>query len=175
MPASGGRSASKRLTSSAAKCCASAAEPPLPQASALPPLLSDSASSTPARATGAPSACAASSFSLALSAKCAATRPRSFASACPIAAGWALATPDQSATNSALLAKRVANPLHMARRPVDQEHIEAAGRVGPPREVEPGGGDQPRALRGGDALGGAAEATGRAHAHLGEYQRAALF
>jgi hypothetical protein len=29
--ASGGRSISKRLTSSAAKCCASAAEPPLPQ------------------------------------------------------------------------------------------------------------------------------------------------
>jgi hypothetical protein len=35
-----GRSRSKRPTSSAAKCCASAAEPPLPQARILLPLVS---------------------------------------------------------------------------------------------------------------------------------------
>src|SRR5262245_25613657 len=82
MPASGGRSISKRLTSSAAKCCASAAEPPLPQASTLPPARSEAASSKPACTTGAPSAWEASRLSCALSAKCRATRSSSAASAC---------------------------------------------------------------------------------------------
>jgi hypothetical protein len=88
MPASGARSRSKRLTSSAAKCCESAAEPPLPQASALPPALSDCASSAPAFATGSPSTAAAVSLRFALSAKCAATRPTRPASACCMRRGF---------------------------------------------------------------------------------------
>src|SRR4051812_20003862 len=75
--ASGGRSISKRLSSSAAKCCASAAEPPLPQASTLPPCLRVSARSAPARAIGSVSERAASSLSWALSANCALTRAAS--------------------------------------------------------------------------------------------------
>src|SRR6267143_2200558 len=72
--------------SSAAKCCASAAEPPLPQASALPPLRRQSASSAPARATGPANDCDAANLRFALSAKCAATRAESaaFCSACPM-------------------------------------------------------------------------------------------
>src|SRR5437016_6617671 len=84
--ASGARSVSNRLTSSAAKCCASAAEPPLPQASALPPLRRQSASSALARATGPASDCDAANLRFALSAKCAATRAEraAFCSACPM-------------------------------------------------------------------------------------------
>src|SRR6188508_1192196 len=79
--ASGARSVSNRLISSAAKCCASAADPPLPQASALPPALSAAASIAPAFATGSPSAAAAVRLRSALSAKWAATRPTRPASA----------------------------------------------------------------------------------------------
>src|SRR3954468_23497776 len=75
--ASGGRSISKRFRSSAAKGCASAAEPPLPQASTLPPRLSVSARSAPARAIGSGSERAASSLSWGLSAKWALTRAAS--------------------------------------------------------------------------------------------------
>src|SRR5262249_12589711 len=65
--------------SSAAKCCASAAEPPLPQASTLPPRFRVSASSALARAIGSVSERAASSLSCALSANCALTRADSAA------------------------------------------------------------------------------------------------
>src|SRR5690349_8437928 len=65
--------------SSAAKCCASAAEPPLPQASTLPPRFRVSASSALARAIGSVSVRAASSLSCALSANCALTRAESAA------------------------------------------------------------------------------------------------
>src|ERR1051325_9455901 len=61
----------------------------------------------------------------------------------------------------------------MARRPVDQEDVEAASRLGPAREIEARCGDDARALRGGDAFGRAAEVSRRAHAHFGEYQHAA--
>src|SRR5688572_18076063 len=80
--ASGARSISKRLMSSAAKCCASAAEPPLPHASTLPPPFSVSARSTPARAIGAASAGDASSLSCALSANCALMRADSASVMC---------------------------------------------------------------------------------------------
>src|SRR5688572_22628499 len=70
--ASGGRSRSKRLTSSAAKCWASAAEPPLPQASALPPAFRDCAKRPAARAMAGASEAAAASLRRALSSKCAA-------------------------------------------------------------------------------------------------------
>src|SRR4051812_23526272 len=92
MPASGGRSISKRLISSAAKCCASAAEPPLPHARTLPPALSDCARSAPARAIGAERAADAMVLRSALSANWAATRVESAAgvfrslSACAIGA-----------------------------------------------------------------------------------------
>src|SRR5262245_13442200 len=63
--------------SSAAKCCASAAEPPLPQASALPPSLRDCAKARPACAMGPVSCAAAESLTRALSSKCAAMREES--------------------------------------------------------------------------------------------------
>src|SRR4051812_9589080 len=183
--ASGGRSASKRLTSSAAKCCASAAEPPLPHASTLPPPFSERASSCPACAIGSPSTRAASLLRRALSAKWPAIRSSSFASvACISCGGFYTLTVHRPRTPScgwgvnrsrtgALLAKRIANPLHMTRRPIDQEDIEATDRLGTPRKVKARGGDDTCALRSGDAFGGAAEVAGRAHAHFGEHQRAA--
>src|SRR4051812_41069695 len=62
----------------------------------------------------------------------------------------------------------------MAWRPVDQEYVETARGVGAAREIETRSGDEARALRRRPALGGTAEATGAAHAHFGEDQRAAL-
>src|SRR6185369_3406409 len=108
---------------------------------------------------GSPRTSAACCFNLALSAKCAATRARSFPSACCMCA-------------PILLGERVPYPLHMSRRPVDQEDIEAAGSLRATREVEPRRRDQARALRCSDALAGAAEMTGTAHAHFGEDERA---
>src|SRR5438105_15911986 len=70
--------------SSAAKCCASAAEPPLPQASPLPPARRAAASSVAPRVIGATSDREASSLSCALSANCALTRAESAASALSI-------------------------------------------------------------------------------------------
>src|SRR5579859_4566169 len=92
IPASGGRSISKRLMSSAAKCCASAADPPLPQARTFPPAFSDVARSAPAKATGADRIAEAEVLRLALSANWAVTRAESAAallrsvSACAIGA-----------------------------------------------------------------------------------------
>src|SRR5436190_1214371 len=160
----GARSISNRLTSSAAKCCASAAEPPLPHANTLPPPLSESASILAALAIGSPSTSAACCFSLALSANCAAIRPRSAASALDM----------RGDSTPALFAERVADPLHVARRPVDEEYIEAASRLGSAREVKARRGNDARALRRRHALGGATEAAGRAHADLGEDERRAL-
>ena len=67
---SSGRSRSKRPTISAAKCCASAAEPPLPQARILPSASRHSVSAAAARAIAGASASTASCLSCALSAKC---------------------------------------------------------------------------------------------------------
>src|SRR5438477_8769344 len=74
-----------------------------------------------------------------------------------------------------LLGERIADPLHMPRRTIDEEHVEAAVALGPAREIEPRRGDQARALRGRDAFGGAAEVAGAAHAHLGKHERALFF
>src|SRR4051812_23580883 len=76
--------------------------------------------------------------------------------------------------HSALLAKSVADPLHMAWRPIDQEYIEAARGFRAPRQIEARRGDDARTFGGGHALRRAAEAAGPAHAHLGEDQSAAL-
>ncbi len=71
---SSGRSRSKRPTISAAKCCASDAEPPLPQARILPSASRHSVSTSAARAISGASAPAASCLSCALSANCARMR-----------------------------------------------------------------------------------------------------
>src|SRR5690349_20887606 len=127
----------------------------------LPPALSDSASMRPALAIGSPRTSAACCFNLALSAKCAAMRARSLPSACCICA-------------PVLLGERVPYPLHMPRRAVDQEDIEAARCIGPSGQIEPGCGHDASALRRSDAFGGAAEVPGPAHPHLGEDERACL-
>src|SRR5262245_14558949 len=131
MPASGGRSISKRLTSSAAKCCASAAEPPLPQASTLPPWRSASASSVPARVSGAFSAAAASSLSFALSANCAATR-----AARATALSFAFCPPGLSVglppSGRVPLALDPARRLGVLRQPADAR-AQALAAIEPPR------------------------------------------
>jgi hypothetical protein len=65
--ASGGRSFSKRLSSSAAKCCESAAEPPLPQAMTLPPAARLGPCARAAASIGAAMAASAASLTWALS------------------------------------------------------------------------------------------------------------
>jgi hypothetical protein len=67
---SSGRSRSKRPTNSAEKCCASAAEPPLPHASTLPPLVTHASTACTAAAIGLLKVCAAWYFRSALSMKC---------------------------------------------------------------------------------------------------------
>src|SRR3982751_545976 len=74
-----------------------------------------------------------------------------------------------------LLRECTADPLHMARRTIDEEHIEAAIGLRLAREIKPRRGDQSRALRGRDALGGTAEIARAAHAHLGKDERALVF
>ncbi len=54
-PGSARRSRASRPTSSAARCCASAAEPPLPQNMSLPPALIIAAQRRAAELTGVPS------------------------------------------------------------------------------------------------------------------------
>jgi hypothetical protein len=68
--ASPGRSRSKRPTNSAAKCCASAAEPPLPQISTLPPAVMEPSTACAASAMGLVSTSAAWYFRSALSKNC---------------------------------------------------------------------------------------------------------
>ena len=65
-----GRSRSKRPTNSAAKCCASPAEPPLPQASTLPPPVMQPTSALTASAIGLASTSAAWYLRSALSKNC---------------------------------------------------------------------------------------------------------
>jgi len=71
---SSGRSRSKRPTISAAKCWASDAEPPLPQARILPSASRQSVISPAARAISGAIRSTAASLSSALSAKCARMR-----------------------------------------------------------------------------------------------------
>mgnify|MGYP001791623050 CR=1 FL=1 len=66
---SSGRSRSNRPTSSAAKCCASAADPPLPHDRILPSANKLSVNTAAARAMAGANSSAAASFSCALSAK----------------------------------------------------------------------------------------------------------
>jgi len=68
--ASSGRSRSKPATKKAANCCASAAEGPLPQASTLPPLVTQASMACTAAAMGVLRVWAAWYFRSALSMKC---------------------------------------------------------------------------------------------------------
>ena len=70
MPARGRRSRSKRPTSSATKCCASAAEPPLPQARILPLFARAPNSTSTATASGSASSFMLCSSVAAASRKC---------------------------------------------------------------------------------------------------------
>ncbi len=70
MAPSSGRSRSNRPTNSAEKCWASAADPPLPQASTLPPLVTQARIACTAAAIGLLKDCAAWYFRSALSMKC---------------------------------------------------------------------------------------------------------
>src|SRR6266702_2940618 len=70
MAPSSGRSRSKRPTNSAEKCCASAADPPLPQASTLPPLVTHASTACTAAAIGLLKDWAAWYLRSALSMKC---------------------------------------------------------------------------------------------------------
>src|SRR5207302_4120856 len=79
-----------------------------------------------------------------------------------------------SKKTSALLAKGVADPLHVPGNAVDEKHVEAAVRVPAPGQVEARRGKHAGALRRRHAFGGAAVAAALAHADFGEHQRAAL-
>src|SRR6185503_20110974 len=86
MAASGGRSRSKRLSSSPEKCCASAAEPPLPQARILPLASRLFAMSSMARPIGAASGSADLILACALSSNW--WRMRASRSALPVLSPW---------------------------------------------------------------------------------------
>src|SRR5438105_12621691 len=109
---SSGRSRSKRPTNSAEKCCASAAEPPLPQASTLPPLVTHASTACTAAAIGLLSACAAWYFRSALSMKCC----------------WMRCSSMVRNDNARVLPgiERRAQPADAAG--FDRDHVEAAGR-----------------------------------------------
>src|SRR4051812_22118241 len=74
MAAKGGLSTSNRFRSSAEKCCASAADPPLPHARILPPARRQLVMSAIPLAIGSDNSAAAADLRLALAEKCPATR-----------------------------------------------------------------------------------------------------
>src|SRR3954471_1078821 len=112
MAPSSGRSRSKRPTNSAEKCWASAAEPPLPQASTLPPLVTHASMACTAATMGLESACADWYFRSALSMKCCWMRDSSM-------------TLDD---NPGVLPRIEGGPQPLDAPGIDADHVEAAGR-----------------------------------------------
>src|SRR3954466_347737 len=149
---SSGRSRSKRPTNSAEKCCASAAEPPLPQASTLPPLVTQASTACTAAAIGLDRVSAAWYFRSALSMKCCWMRASSMAG-------------DDNGSLSGI--ERRLEPVDLAG--LDTHHVEAAGRgLGQAHEEMARGKDDPALLGGADARGRAAIGARRAFAHFDE-------
>src|SRR5450755_776362 len=175
---SSGRSRSKRPTISAEKCCASAAEPPLPQASSLPSASRQSVISAAARTICGAIASAAESLSSALSAKCALIRDVMSIEAVTPAKfdcsnnrlGAASAAREYADRRSGKTVALVSTDVDVDQpfdpgsvQSVEQYGIEAARRLaGEAREKETGGELESASLGGGDAGTSATEGAAAA-------------
>ena len=163
--ASPGRSRSKRPTNSAAKCWASAAEPPLPQASTLPPPVMQPTSALTASAIGLLSTSAAAYLRSALSKNCCWIRCSSMVTDDMTRVLRVGSSPftrrrrPRAATRSARL-----RPLTTSKR--------QGGSVGSRREEVARREDQPALLAGVDRRRGAAVAGVGPRPDLDEHQRA---
>src|SRR5882672_2445206 len=162
MAARPGRSRSKRPTNSAAKCCASPAEPPLPQASTLPPPVMAPTRALTASAMGLARISAAAYLRSALSKNCCWIRCSS------------MGQDDKSPVKDPHVASRgVERRLDPLDAPaLDCHHVEAARRQRAAVTQEMMRREHDAALLGvGDASRRTAEARTPALAHLDEHHR----
>src|SRR6185436_9928828 len=169
MADSGGRSRSKRLISSAAKCCESAAEPPLPHARIFPSLFRHCTMRSAAAAIGPANASIDCSLRCADSEKFSLMRVMrsNLTSFCVMPA----IVPTRALIHQTSFTKRVRQPLDPPLVPMEQHHVEAAGAGGTVRrEVVPRRGDEAPPFGRGDAGAGPAEFVRAPGAHLDEHQ-----